>query len=45
MPKSYEEEEKRIEKALEAYNTSENRNLSALARDYGVSYPRLRRRA
>ncbi|KAJ5364937.1 uncharacterized protein N7496_010650 [Penicillium cataractarum] len=45
MPKSYEEEEGQIEKALEAYSSGRNRNLSALARDYGVSYSRLRRRA
>jgi hypothetical protein len=41
MPKSYEKEEYQIQKALEAYKSGQNRNLSALARDYGVSYWRL----
>ncbi|KAJ5150805.1 uncharacterized protein N7482_010057 [Penicillium canariense] len=38
-------EEDQIQKALEAYKSDQNRNLSALARDYGVSYWRLQRRA
>jgi hypothetical protein len=38
MANSYAEEEDRINSALEAYNSGKNRNLSALAREYRVSY-------
>jgi hypothetical protein len=45
MANSYAEEEDRINSALEAYNSGKNRNLSALAREYRVSYQRLLLRA
>jgi hypothetical protein len=45
MANSYSEEEDRIISALEAYRSGKNRNLSALAREYGVPYQRLRRRS
>jgi hypothetical protein len=38
MSNSYVEEEDQISKALEAYQSSKNHNISALAREYSVSY-------
>jgi hypothetical protein len=38
MANSYSEEEDCIISALEAYRSGKNRNLSALAREYGVPY-------
>jgi hypothetical protein len=45
MASSYAEDEDRIINALKAYQSGKNHNLSALAREYGVSYWRLRRRS
>ncbi len=45
MPESYREVEERIEDALEAIETREKPNISAIAREFEVLYQRLRARS
>jgi hypothetical protein len=40
MADSYAEQEARISRALEDYTSGKNQNLSALAREYRIYYPR-----